>query len=248
MMKTCPSCGQTKSEAEFGRNRSLKDGLSFNCLDCNRQHNRARYRESRRALGLEVRDYSWIPEGFRWCPSCQQPVAIEDFVRSAATASGFGSRCRPCDRAAKSEAYFYRKYKMTKKELAALRAAQNDACAICDDPGPEHLDHDHESGVTRALLCQRCNQGLGLLRDSAAILRAAADYVEVHRARQVAPFSGSPSANRPVTLSRPGTPPVGSGRHRCPRHVPAHRLCSRGLLALAIEAEAREAAAREADG
>src|SRR3954447_26448589 len=241
MSKICPSCGETKPAEEFGRNRSLKDGLSFYCLQCNRERNRAWYRESRRALGLEVRDHSWIPEGFRWCPSCQQPVAVEDFVRSAATVSGFGARCRACDREANSGAYFYRKYKITKKALAELRAAQGDACAICCEPSPEHLDHDHETGATRALLCQRCNQGIGLLRDNPEILRAAADYVEGHK---VSSARGDDAATS-TEPGRSGVPPVGSGRRRRRMHLPADRFCSRGLLALAIEAEAAE---READG
>jgi hypothetical protein len=210
MEKTCPSCRQTKPYEEFGRNRSLKYGLSFYCLACNRARNKIWYQERRRSLGFEVRDYSWIPDGFRWCPSCQQAVAHEDYTRSAATASGFGSRCRACDRAANSEGYFYRKYKLTKRALAELRVAQGDACAICGDAEPQHLDHDHGSGVTRELLCQRCNQGLGLFRDDPRLLRAAAEYVERHRARQAA-ASVAP-ANGPAAPTRPGTPPVGSKR------------------------------------
>jgi hypothetical protein len=48
-----------------------------------------------------------------------------------------------------------------------------------------HLDHDHESGTIRAALCQRCNQGLGLFREDPALLKAAASYLRVHKARIV---------------------------------------------------------------
>ena len=185
-MKRCPSCEQELPYSAFGRNKALPGGLSFYCLPCNRERNRAWYRESRRKLGKEVRDHSWVPDGFRWCPSCQQPVAHEDYTRNARTASGFGSRCRACDRAANSDGYFYRKYKLTRRELDALRAAQDNRCGICGDPGPQHLDHDHETGRIRQLLCQRCNQGLGLLQDDPDVLRAAADYVDRHRARRAA--------------------------------------------------------------
>jgi hypothetical protein len=65
------------------------------------------------------------------------------------------------------------------------------------------LGHDHSTGVTRQLLCQRCNHGLGLLRDDPAVLRAAADYVERHRAGQAAPGSRAVApARRP---RRPAT-------------------------------------------
>lgn len=179
--KRCPACGETKAASSFGRNRSLRDGLSFYCLACSRERNNAWYRKARRRLAAEVRDLSWVPDGFRWCPACEQAVAHEEYVRNKSTTSGFGSRCRACDSRSNSESYFYRRYGLTKKQIADMRAAQEDRCAICGEASPEHLDHDHESGAARALLCQRCNQGLGLLRDDPTVLRAAADYVERHR-------------------------------------------------------------------
>jgi hypothetical protein len=45
-------------------NGSLSDGLSFHCLECNRERNNRWYRDSRRALGKDVRDHSWVPDGF----------------------------------------------------------------------------------------------------------------------------------------------------------------------------------------
>ncbi len=56
--KRCPSCGGVRPVSDFGRNRSLGDGLSFYCLACNRERNRVWYREHRRSLGKEVRDHS----------------------------------------------------------------------------------------------------------------------------------------------------------------------------------------------
>jgi hypothetical protein len=58
-------------------------------------------------------------------------------------------------------------------------------CAICRRTPAEsgnrlfHLaiDHDHESGEIRGLLCQRCNTGLGYFEDDAKRLRSAANYV-----------------------------------------------------------------------
>jgi hypothetical protein len=77
-----------------------------------------------------------------------------------------------------------RAYGLTKADVARLRAAQEDRCAICGDAEPQHLDHDHETGEIRQLLCQRCNHGLGLFRDDPQLLHAAAYYVEFHTARQ----------------------------------------------------------------
>jgi hypothetical protein len=59
-------------------------------------------------------------------------------------------------------------------------------CAICGQPetklykgtvGALQVDHDHESGEIRGLLCSACNSALGLFRDDLAIVRRAVDYL-----------------------------------------------------------------------
>ena len=210
--KGCPSCGESKPATEFGRNQSLGDGLSFYCLACSSAKSNAHYRKRRQALGKSVRDHSWIPEGFRWCPSFETAVARENFGRSSYTASGLASYCKACKNAASSSAYFYRKYKLTQRELAALREAQGDLCAICSAPEPQHLDHDHFSGRIRRLLCQRCNQGLGLFRDDPYLLRMAALYVDSHREQPETDDRSKSSPGAWDAADRPGIPPVGSDR------------------------------------
>jgi hypothetical protein len=66
-------------------------------------------------------------------------------------------------------------------------------CAICgahpDDADYSftrglHMDHDHASGQARDALCHGCNSALGLMGDDPERLRAAADYLERHRAAE----------------------------------------------------------------
>jgi hypothetical protein len=78
-----------------------------------------------------------------------------------------------------------RKYGLTPDDVSALRETQGGRCAICRevfDPRPrrrhsEHIDHDHETGAVRGLLCQLCNVALGALRDDPALVDAAAAYL-----------------------------------------------------------------------
>lgn len=62
--------------------------------------------------------------------------------------------------------------------ITQLRAEQAGHCAICHEQKPLGIDHDHKTGSIRALLCRDCNIGLGCLKDSVAILRAAITYLE----------------------------------------------------------------------
>jgi recombination endonuclease VII len=64
-------------------------------------------------------------------------------------------------------------------------ARQDGFCKICGIPAGDkngHTDHDHQTKVLRDLLCYSCNNGLGMFQDDPVLLRAAADYIERHRA------------------------------------------------------------------
>lgn len=144
-----------------------------------------------------------MPDGFRWCPRCEQAVAHQDYTRNSASPSGFGSWCKRCHNEANNEAYWLRTYGLTKQAVAALRVAQGDRCAICGDESPQHLDHDHDLGTVRALLCQRCNHGLGLFRDEPGLLHTAALYVSGHREQQALALLAQLGAEEPDGPAEP---------------------------------------------
>lgn len=62
-----------------------------------------------------------------------------------------------------------------------MLSKQNGVCAICKtNPYPDKkfcVDHDHNTGVVRGLLCDLCNRGIGLMRDDVVILASAIDYL-----------------------------------------------------------------------
>ena len=75
-----------------------------------------------------------------------------------------------------------RKYGVTLSEYNALRAKQNYRCAICGDHENDvgkkmYVDHNHDTGKIRKLLCTRCNVGIGMMRDNPEILENAAKYI-----------------------------------------------------------------------
>lgn len=86
-----------------------------------------------------------------------------------------------------------RRYDMSVEEFATLLESQNGVCAICGKPerGKNNrlsVDHDHESGAIRGLLCNACNAGLGRFNDNLALLQKAVSYlINQMRAKDGAP-------------------------------------------------------------
>lgn len=80
-----------------------------------------------------------------------------------------------------------RRYGLTLEQHDAMLAAQNGVCAICCRP-EEHkkytrlsVDHDHDTGKVRGLLCRRCNSMLANSGDDPALLIRGAQYLIASR-------------------------------------------------------------------
>lgn len=71
-------------------------------------------------------------------------------------------------------------YGITVKELDDIFNRQRGMCPICGylfTDADYDIDHDHDTGDVRGLLCRSCNAGLGLLKESAYILERAKKYL-----------------------------------------------------------------------
>ena len=86
------------------------------------------------------------------------------------------------DPAVRRHNYLVRHYDMSLKDYEAMFDAQNGKCAVCGKRSLKTLavDHDHETGKVRALLCFKCNTGLGQFGDDSSQLLEAAAYLEKH--------------------------------------------------------------------
>ena len=72
-----------------------------------------------------------------------------------------------------------RTYGLTPEEYNSLWDKQNGGCVICGSTEKKLcVDHCHNTGVVRGLLCTNCNQGLGQFKDDPGLLRSAATYLE----------------------------------------------------------------------
>ncbi len=130
------------------------------------------------------------------CSTCREAKEVEGFCVDRTRSNGRSPICKAC-RAAWAREYRARnpnadsvrklkyRYGITQEEYDVRLEAQGGACAICRkaEPGGNgntsfHVDHNHETGEVRGLLCAACNSGLGHLGDDIDRLRAALAYLE----------------------------------------------------------------------
>lgn len=162
-MKMCTKCGLEKPLADFYRATGTRDGHRGDCKVCDLAAKKQRYLADPAKCIDRVK---------RW----QQENAgrVNAYHRSR--------RAKPEVKRADRSAYLKRKYGITIERYDELLASQGGECAICGrEPRPDislHLDHDHESGQLRGILCFRCNNALGDFDDDVSLLRAAVRYVE----------------------------------------------------------------------
>ena len=83
---------------------------------------------------------------------------------------------------AKEKNWNLNRYGISLEEFDSLREKQNYCCAICgqhEDTQKKNLfvDHCHETGRVRGLLCNCCNFALGHFKDSQLLLQKAINYL-----------------------------------------------------------------------
>ncbi len=76
-------------------------------------------------------------------------------------------------------AHLRRFYGLTLEQFQAMETEQRGCCAICRKIPKErlHVDHCHESGRIRGLLCRACNSAIGYLGDDPELVDRAAAYL-----------------------------------------------------------------------
>lgn len=136
----------------------------------------------------------------KWCANCKQDVPIDQFHLDASRLSGRAFYCRKCvlsrrhldyhsdskGRDRKWVSRLKKSYGITPAQYTAMETAQTGACAIYGRSETRQrngrvrrlaVDHCHDTGRIRGLLCSDCNVGIGLFGDDPARIVAALDYV-----------------------------------------------------------------------
>lgn len=154
----------------------------------------------------ELFDASALTKSTKTCNGCNVDRPVSDFHKCAAAPDGLAWRCIHCrkdylvanrdliyERERRYEAQHSNrtKYLLSPEDYHSMLADQGGGCAICGQqesfvaaktgkPRRFAIDHDHETGRIRGLLCTRCNLALGSFCDDPARLQNAIDYLAAH--------------------------------------------------------------------
>ena len=126
------------------------------------------------------------------CTRCKEEKAIEMFWNNKSMKDGLDTLCMECRKDSSNKTYtknadlvwerqLLAKYGITAEDYSYMLEQQQGGCAICFQSNPSGrrlaVDHNHDTGEVRGLLCGRCNVGLGNFGDNVDNLEAAIDYL-----------------------------------------------------------------------
>ena len=148
-MKVCKDCGISKPLEEFRQSRIGKDGKIFRKNSC-----RACVNERTRLR------YHTLSEEEKKARRESNPCNTPEWRQQYRLKERFG---------------------LTTEEYRGMITIQNNRCATCgtefDEQTKPQVDHCHNTGKVRGLLCRPCNTSLGLLKENPDTLKNLITYL-----------------------------------------------------------------------
>jgi hypothetical protein len=127
------------------------------------------------------------------CCKVEKPLFEFEHQKNRPTPRKKCKECRYKERDHESEKKRHREYMRERRKTDPVAVRKNwersvygaskeelnaQSCKVCGSTRRLCIDHDHNTGKIRGVLCSKCNIGLGMFDDSVARLRAAIDYLK----------------------------------------------------------------------
>ena len=125
------------------------------------------------------------------CTKCDETKPLTEFHKSKDHRYGVRPDCKSCVQKRVADRWVQYKYGLTDEEVQELLVKQDHKCAGCGSAAAPRMvtrqrwskiglcvDHDHDTGRVRGLLCSACNSALGQVKDNPAVLMNLAGYLE----------------------------------------------------------------------
>ncbi len=151
--KICTRCGEDKLLEDFHKASASPDGRKWECKSC--------------ACGRELQMDSTATL-MAW------KEANPDYNKT------YYERNRVAIRKKQKEAHLRRQYDLTQAEVDQMVSDQDGRCLICNEKKRLVVDHSHDTGVVRGLLCHGCNTKLAAI-ENAGFMESAVAYLEMYQ-------------------------------------------------------------------
>jgi hypothetical protein len=179
-MKICTKCRISQELKEFRKDKSKKDGIHSACNTCNNKAQRKWYQNNKNKARDQA-NKSYKKNQIKI--SARRKELLKDNPEKYKQARR--KLYNPIK--SKLNSWKYAGIKnMTIERYNSLLISQNGKCAICKIPKEQfkrilNVDHDHQTGEVRGLLCDSCNRGIGYLKDSIDVITSAKNYLLCHK-------------------------------------------------------------------
>lgn len=175
--KKCTTCKIEQSLSEYRKDTSRSNGIHPTCNNCNKEIQRRWYKNNKEKAKTEASKRYHKNKDLINAKRKQERINNPEKIRAEAR-----SRYNPI--AGKVAGWRNAGIKnMTYEKYLNMLETQKECCAICGIHKNEFkrqlsVDHNHNTGISRGLLCDACNGGIGRLKDSVSMLEKAIKYLK----------------------------------------------------------------------
>lgn len=182
-LKSCTSCGKFLAFEEFSNCKRTKSGLKSECKNCLSTGKRKINRQYKHGFRKGT------PEHSRMNYVCTKlKISRKEYCENI-NDKRFQNKEKKFPHLKTNSIDYKREtslrynYNITLEDYNKMFQAQNGCCKICKRHQSKLVkrlcvDHNHETGEVRALLCHQCNTGIGNFLESTQIMREGADYLD----------------------------------------------------------------------
>jgi len=194
MTRLCSKCGVEKPIDEFDT-RPGGNGHRYSCKKCLNNYRKDRWRIRNQEKYDKERAFQKDHPGQKQCIKCGKIKDYEKFNVHKTATDGRRNICKRCqaiyahnqhkEKKEALRAQNLKKFGITHEDYLQMLESQDGKCMICGTTKPHKsakfkhfaVDHCHKTNKIRALLCNRCNMGLGQFNDDPVLLVKATAYL-----------------------------------------------------------------------
>ena len=110
------------------------------------------------------------------CRVCNQKLPYSEFNKDKYEKDGHKTSCRECDRWIRAR----NRYGIDEKTWEHFNSDEAH-CEICSTAYDLCIDHNHNTGEFRGILCRACNRGVGMLKDNSKLVFSAYNYLKENK-------------------------------------------------------------------